>query len=467
MLDTHSKLDTYSHRGVLIAESTLPGETRADGVTPAHPNGMQLSNDRFLILNATLGFLGVDNSRSTTWQLRHGGYDGPVIKEGFFCQAVHDWDPLDLGVTWAKETGAMTGFGVPKGAIINGRTPPHANRFVVKWRVCPRRYFASGPEGDYVKWYTASHEPYVRCYRTGWAQFQLTDDENDLIITETCDEMRQRGYEDKPFVGQFCEDPSIININQSYAAIWPYNRDHTEWVDISHSGWIGGGGTLRTLLYRFNTKLDRYEWVRTGRPMGGNTFEASIVPWGEDWVILTRRQGVHKGVAWTRVSDPFSEPPKWTYRDDIGATSTPAAAFACPDGTIRLLTGDGFRSPHAEDPPRWRDHRNPLYLFTVDPDDEFRMTDCRTVFDIVAAGLPIPDEHARVVDMGKILPHVGGREQTVVYRVRSSSMIRWEPEVEQRLNQHVHRMTPEIMNACAIYYGTMRYKEDQPPMWTF
>jgi len=69
-------IERIEHKGKLIHECSLSGETRADLVAPAHPNGIQLSRMRFLLLNATLGFRGVDDSLSTTWQLRRDAYDG-------------------------------------------------------------------------------------------------------------------------------------------------------------------------------------------------------------------------------------------------------------------------------------------------------------------------------------------------------------------------------------------------------
>ena len=47
-----------------------------------------------------------------------------------------------------------------------------------------------------------------------------------------------------------------------------------------------------------------------------------------------------------------------------------------------------------------------------------RASQRRTVFDIVAAGLPIPVESRPTCDMAKLLPHAGGQEQIIVYRVR-------------------------------------------------
>src|SRR5207244_9424284 len=64
--------------GVLVRDCTLPGETRADNVTPAHPNGIQVSKNRWLMMYATRGFRGVDDDLSIIYQLRADSFEGPV-----------------------------------------------------------------------------------------------------------------------------------------------------------------------------------------------------------------------------------------------------------------------------------------------------------------------------------------------------------------------------------------------------
>jgi hypothetical protein len=70
------------HRGKLIDNRTIAGERRADQVALAHGNGIRLSQDRFLVLNATLakcktevgdrsrrkGFLAEDKEDGRQWQ---------------------------------------------------------------------------------------------------------------------------------------------------------------------------------------------------------------------------------------------------------------------------------------------------------------------------------------------------------------------------------------------------------------
>jgi len=48
---------------MFIESCPLPGETRAEGAVPAHPNGLQIAKDRYLVLYATRSFRGTDDDR--------------------------------------------------------------------------------------------------------------------------------------------------------------------------------------------------------------------------------------------------------------------------------------------------------------------------------------------------------------------------------------------------------------------
>ena len=86
-----------THPGKLVHECSVPGETRADDVFPAHSGGIQLSRDRFLFLFATRGWRGTDEDRSIIYQLHKDGFDGDVIQEGMVSQTREDWEPFGDG----------------------------------------------------------------------------------------------------------------------------------------------------------------------------------------------------------------------------------------------------------------------------------------------------------------------------------------------------------------------------------
>lgn len=88
-----SRIANIQHLGPLIRECSLAGERRSDDVVPAHPNGLQLSKDRWLLIYATRTFRGVDDDLSIVYQLRAETLDGSVLKEGFFRRVESNWDP--------------------------------------------------------------------------------------------------------------------------------------------------------------------------------------------------------------------------------------------------------------------------------------------------------------------------------------------------------------------------------------
>ena len=96
----------------------MPGEGRATGAVPAHPNGIRVGRERWLVLYATRCFRGVDDDFSICWQLRRGAPVGEVVREGILARSADDWDALGDGRRWVRQHGHPVAFGVPKGALI-------------------------------------------------------------------------------------------------------------------------------------------------------------------------------------------------------------------------------------------------------------------------------------------------------------------------------------------------------------
>jgi hypothetical protein len=162
-----------------------------------------------------------------------------------------------------------------------------------------------------------------------------------------------------------------------------------------------------------------------------------------------------------RCDDPFGKPPSVQFGPGSrNQNRTPMTVFTCPDGVLRLLTGDYDGTPHraANGSPM---NRNPLYLWDVDPDDNFKLSNRRVVFDAIESGVPITIEHHPIVDMPKLLPHAGGKTQTLVHRVRSAALMSNDPDYGGR------RMTPDDFGATGIYYAKAQYDVEYPGVWRF
>ena len=428
---------SLEHRGVLIAECSLPGESRADDVVPAHPNGIRVSRDRWLLVYATRGFRGVDDDLSIVYQLRRGSATGEILKEGFLARSRDDWDPLGDGGRYVRQFGHPVVFGVPRGARRAGKPLAHANLFAAKWRVVARTL---DRKRNYLLHSKETVELRQRTQGVEWVQFRLNGREDDIEILTSPSRMRQKGYDSGP---AFCEAESAAWMNQAFTPPVPLNADGAEWGDCN----AFDGGRIAALCYRYDPSSRRYEWVRTGPFLGGpgrGIFEASLVPNGGSWMVGARILG-RAGVAWTRTDDPFSTMPAVVIRPEPRSTA-PRTVFACPDGAVRMLTGDQGR-------------RDPLYMWKVDPDREFACTDRRVVFDSREAGLKIrPQSHPKV-DMAKLLPPQG-REQILVHRV------------SVRCFNHPYPRRPDIpvingaeKRACGIYYARITYAESAGDPW--
>jgi hypothetical protein len=433
-------IERIEHHGVLISDCTIAGEGRSAGAVPAHPNGIQVSRDRWLLLYATRRFRGVDDDCSVVYQLRRDGPVGPVLKEGLLARSVDDWDALGDGRISVRQHGHPVAFGVPRGAWIGGRPAPHANLFVAKWRRVARLY---DRQRNLVV-----HQKEVPDLRRAtqaveWVQFRLNDAEDDVEILDPVRVLRQKGYEAGP---AFCSAPGVGAMNQSFTQAMPFNADATEWVDANHFD----QRRVAALKYRYNPGAHRYEWVETGPFMNGPEevlTEASLVRAGDKWIIGARTErGV--GAAWVATADPFDAMPPITYAAEPICTG-PFTAYTCPDGVLRSFGGDARNSPYGRS-------RDPLYCWDVDP-RTFRASNRRVVFDTVAAGLPFRAEATPIADMCKLLPHQG-RTQYAVHRVRVRAID--HPYVPVLLDD------AERANS-AIYHAALTYDREYPGPWSF
>lgn len=392
-------IERIEHRGVLIGECSLPGETRAEGVVPAHPNGIQVSRDRWLVIYATRRFCGVDDDLSIVYQLRAGGPDGAVLREGMLARSHDDWDALGDGNHYVRQHGHPVAFGVPRGARIGGYPAPHANLFVAKWRRVAR---AMDRETGKVRHSREEATLRQRTQDVEWVQFRLNNQEDDIEIVQTARPLRQKGYEDGPAI---CAAP-VAHMNQSFTQAVPFTPDATVWADCNHFD----GGRIAALKYVFNPVDGIYEWTETGPFFAepeATLHEASLAQVDGAWIIAARTEG-GRGAAWARTPDPFEYVMAPVYQSDPICRG-PLTVFRCGDGVLRMFGGDAQQSPYGRG-------RDPLFCWDIDP-ETFVASNRQVIFDSVKAGLPFRREAIPVVDMCKLLPNQGSR-QLAVHRVR-------------------------------------------------
>ena len=459
-------IESIECRGRLISECSLPGETRKEGIFPAHPNGIPVSRNRWLLVYATRGWRCGDDDMSIIYQIRENTPDGALLKEGLFKSSINDWDPLGDGSSLVRQQGSPVAFGVPKGAVIAGKPAVNANVFAVKWRVMsPGRLDRKTGlvERDNSLWRPTQN--------VEWVQFRLNDKEDDIEILQEIRSFRQMGYEedgqsgrDRPRSGRtrsgrFCGTEGLHNMSQTFVQAVPFNDDATEWVDVNNfnEGTFEESGVSRSaaLKHRFNSETGLYEWVETGPAVEGCKFGyASTIQMDDGWIIGSERHmwengGWEPGVVLLLSDDPFSgdltpvrasEPP----------CEAPSSLYRCADGTLRLFTGDPKASPYGHT-------RNPLYCWDIDPQSA-EGTNRREIFDNVKLGV-LPEETVPRADMCKLLPYTGGREQYLLWRVRTMNI--------DRVHHGLPPLIDEWKEKHGIYYAVIRYSEEQETSWHY
>jgi hypothetical protein len=434
------------HTGPYVHDCSLPGERRADQVFPAHPNGIPVAADRWFIIYATRGWRCVDDDRSIVGQLRRGGPDGPVISERMLRRSVDDWDPLGDGRKLVRQHGHPVAFGVPRGARVAGRPAPSAGLFVAKWRLTAPG--ALNPATGVIERVPGVADA---TQTVEWMQFRLNPAGDDIEVLQPPAPLRQKGFESGP---AFCSNPALRRMNQSFVQAVPFNTDATEWVDANHFGGWHAGGCVAPLKYRFNPGAGLYEWVETGPVMaapGWSLGEASIARLGDRWFIAARCEGPERAqrIGWVRTEDPFRAMPAPVFLPQP-VLAAPLTMYSCPDGRLRLFTGDPKVSPT-------RNARDPLYGWEVDPED-FSVSNRIEILDSVKTGL-LDLACVPRLDMGKLLPHMGGPTQFFTHRIRVKNVLHPYGSLPP--------ITAEQKDKCGIYAARLTYSQDYPPAWHF
>ncbi len=459
-------IKNLEHCGKLIHDCSQEGERRSDGRIPAHPNGIPVSENRWLLVYATRSFRGNDDDCSIIYQLRADQPDGKVISEGILGQATDDWqiEGLQPGVRYKKLNRQPTAFGVPKGALINGREAPHANVFAVLWIRVAREF---NPTLNYVMGTDTALDPeMLRITQVvEWTQVRLNEAEDDIETIRPPEPLRQVGYESGP---QFCDVEDALYVVSNMQQAIPYNKDCTEWVEMA--GFSGNHSAA--LKHRFNSSRGCYEWTETGPfimedkgPFGGG----HLVRCQDEWAFVRTYMTINghvwsgRGLGWIRLEDPFAQPsdadsPPELFRPPEPATRAPATFYLCGDGVIRCFCGAGPSSPYGLE-------RNPLFCWDIDPDDGFNASNRRVIFDTFEAGLPIRKFARPMLDMPKMLP-CQGPTQYLVHRVIATAMF----------HEHTHTR-PEFwifpplnraeIDSFGIYYAKITYKETKPTPWSY
>jgi hypothetical protein len=452
-------IKAIEYGGPLITDTSIPGETKRDGVIPAHPGGgpIRVSEDRWINFFARLDPRGSDANGSILYQIRADAPDGRIIREGSVYRVDDKWDPLGRGDRLSKCAGMPIAFGVPMGAVLGGRPMPNANVFVLKWYF--NGFLLKNNRLLHPCYHAGSHEPPERYWAEGpemmpkmfgvdWTQFRLNDQKDDIELLFKPAHIRQKGYESGDAK---CEFGADCFMNHSMKAACPTDSLCNEWITLdgftSFENWRNfresatwpqapEQGDVAPVLYRFNPNTRLYEWVRTGPLLSkGRRFsEASVNRIGKRWVAMIRMfNDPDNGTRWQITEDPMGS---WGEPIVRPHCNSPRTAFVCADGVLRMFSND--------EPDRKKlISRCPLYCWDVDP-DTFEYSNRQMIFDARQHELPFQYPY---IDMPK-LSTPNGTTQFLLYRTIS----RGQTSVfsNDSIGQAQH-------DAAGIYYSKLHY----------
>ena len=212
-----------THRGKLLHECHVPGESRVNERYPGHINGMQIGENRFMLLYSTRGWRGSDDNMSVIFQIRDGGYDGELVREGRLALTIDDWQPLEDGRRYVRSHIHPLCLGVPKGAVIDGVVPPHAGLFAFMWHRYARYVDPETGLMGVGKAHYAPNEPFDASTVTEWTQLRLNDAQDDFVEVQP---LRQRGFG----AGYaFCE-LEVRQVFPTFTMPVPYDTAGSEWL---------------------------------------------------------------------------------------------------------------------------------------------------------------------------------------------------------------------------------------------
>ncbi|MCC6683166.1 MAG: hypothetical protein IT445_19895 [Phycisphaeraceae bacterium] len=448
------KLLGVRYLGPFVTDTSVPGETKRDGIIPAHPGGgaLQVARDRWVLFLSTLTPEGWDACHSILYQLRADAPDGRILQEGMIASAQEDWDPLGSGDRLVKCCGMPIAFGVPHDAVCGTQPMPSAGVFVVKWyRFAQKRHgdlllHPSDPRQDWVDGTWIKQ----RTLRVEWAQFRLNKDRNDIEMLVPPSVLRQHGYE----MGEsLCSLGPNIQTHHGMKPPVPENVDCTSWVScdtfIPYHDNRHDHGSVAPVRYVFNEQTDLYEWRDVGQLItlpGRVIGEASVNRVGEEYIVALRSFGYNNSgtqTVWFRTPDLFSNwgPPRFTE-----APSAPRVAFSCGDGILRLFGNE--RVSHDQN------NRSVLRCWDVDA-QRLTLGRVRTIFDARQRNLPFVYP---LVDMPKLCPAQGTRQLLLfrlIDRVHTANLPR------------IPKSNKEAFALAGIHAAELTLAGDIRPQWNF
>lgn len=432
----------FFYKGILMSDTTIPGEQKKDNAQPSNATCWQLSKNRFIWIYVITTFQGADSVRAIAYQVRKDTPDGKLLNEAVMSAAAENWDAFNNGELFFKQQGHGKVFGVPKGAVDEkGQLLPSNNVFCAIWYQVPRPIdrktgrllLIKDPKAVNAQ---AQHEAHTRL---GSIQFRLNDAEDNIEFLTPLTVLSQKGYE----TGEvFCSlGKEVTGVNHWYTPLKPYNDSYTQWVDVRHFYPRG----IAPIMMEFNPNTRLYEWVKTGSLNvleKGAMIEAFINKVSDEWIIGARgfKEGAGTETIWYKTRNLFGGLGKPFLTPSPGAPHANRSAYLCGDGVLRIFGGNLATSPF-----QWS--RNPQYCWDVDP-STFALSNCKTVLSTDDIGMTA----SRSVKFRTFLSTPFQNRQIVTITVSK---------------ELVGRPTEQEMATFGVHYWYVTYDRDIKDYWQF
>ncbi|MHC4874833.1 MAG: hypothetical protein ACYTFY_23560, partial [Planctomycetota bacterium] len=174
--------------------------------------------------------------------------------------------------------------------------------------------------------------------------------------------------------------------------------------------------------------------------------EASINQYNDEWIISLRSSSMGAQTGWIKCTDPFGKLPSPVFCE-VPSTYGPRLSLMCPDGILRIATGDINISPYKE-------KRNPLYLWNVDAEN-FNVSNKLTIYDSRESKIPLRNP---MIDYPILFPYHNGK-QVLAFR-----------KTVPNNNYDSDRgpaLSAEELEHSGSYYSEIEYSQTFENQWDF
>lgn len=370
---------SFRYLGPFLAESDVPGESKRDFAIPNYATGMRLSPDRWLVVYDTVDCRGADFWRSVMYQVRAEAPDGRVLRSGIIARLEEIGTPFGKRYPCWKGHGNPNVFGVPFPAP--GADPSPADGTVaISWNSRCELWF----KGRLIQ-----HSP-----ACPWPE--------DLAPADWYDALSEIGS--PRMMRQFRFNPATDDLDPISAAEpspsnqatrarrdlqgtinWgnPVQRDPSglSWLEVLNDPREDSLLTVRR--YDFDPASGQFRMdpraMEHRETPGFQVGEPSLARLGpRDWIVAARCFGNGGKTLLYRTPDPLAGLGKAA---ELDTTFGQRMLYRFADGSVRLTLNHRELSPY-------KDRRNPLYCFRIDP-ETLQAIEKDTVFDSRTAGIPL------------------------------------------------------------------------------